>query len=98
MGKTKVVKYHDDSGRIKRSILPLDADDTEAPLGIPVGFLFPPEWEPVRDELDAALAARGILTQEDLTKPGADDLIRQAQQQVLRMSIHKFKALNQQEK
>lgn len=94
MGKTKVVKYHDDSGRIKRSILPLDADDAEAPLGIPVAFLFPERYAPVSEELDAALAARGILTPEDLVKPGSDTLIRQAIQQVLRLDVHEIKAMN----
>lgn len=94
MGSTKVVKYRDDDGKLRTSIIPATADDSEARLGIPVSFSFPPEWEPHRERLEAALAARGITTTNDLHKPGTDDLIRQAFQQIIRLDVSTLKQLN----
>lgn len=96
--RTKIVKYRDESGKLQHSRLPNDAPDSEAPLGIPIaGLLFPPRWEPVREPLEAALAARGIVITADLYKPGADDMFRQAIQQVIAADIHTFKKLNPKE-
>lgn len=96
--KTKVVGYRDDSGKLNHAVLPINAPDSDAPLGLPVGLIFPWRWEPVREELEAALAARGIVTPADLYKPGADNLVRQAIQQVIAADIHSFKAKNPKEK
>lgn len=87
MDKTKIVSYRDDTGKKRQSILPIDADDSDAEMGLPISFIFPPEWEPHREQLEAALAARGIVTPNDLHKPGTDDLVRQAFQQIIRLDI-----------
>lgn len=94
MDKTKIVRYRDDDGRLKQSILPIDADDSEAELGIHLALSFPPEWEPHRERIEAALAARGIVTPADLHKPGTDELVRQAFQQIIRLDIATLKQLN----
>lgn len=94
MGSTKVVKYRDDDGKLKQSIIPITADESEARLGIEVALSFPESYEPMREQLEAALAARGIVTPDDLFKPGADDLIRQAIWQVTRLDIQTIKNLN----
>lgn len=94
MASTKIVKYRDDDGKLKQSIIPATADDSEARLGIPVSLLFPESYEPMREQLEAALAARGIVTPDDLFKPGSDDLIRQAIWQVTRLDIQTIKNLN----
>lgn len=95
--KTKIVKYRDDSGKLQHSRLPKDAPESEAPLGLPVGLLFPPRWEPVRAALEEALSARGIIINADLYKPGAENLVRQAIQQVIAVDIQTFKKLNPKE-
>lgn len=92
--KTKIVKYRDSDGKLKQSILPIDAPDEDAPLGIVAGLLFPATYEPVRDQLESALIARGIVIPDDLFKLGADDKIRQAIQQVIRMDVQAIKSLN----
>lgn len=91
---TKIVRYRDDDGKLKQSILPIDADDSEAEMGLPISFVLPPEWEPHRERLEAALAARGIVTTNDLHKPGTDELVRQAFQQIIRLDIATLKQLN----
>jgi hypothetical protein len=96
--KTKIVKYRDESGKLNHAVLPIGAPDSEAPLGLPVGLILPPRWEPVREPLEEALAARGIVTTPDLYKPGADDLMRMAIQQVIGLDIQTFKQLNPKEK
>lgn len=96
--KTKIVKYRDGEGKLQHSRLPKDAPESEAPLGLPVGLIFPPRWEPVRAALEESLSARGIVLPADLYKPGADNLVREAIQQVIRADIHTFKALNPKEK
>lgn len=92
--KTKVVGYRDDEGKLNHSILPIDAPDSEAPLGLPAALVFPREWEPFREEIEGALAARGILTAKDLHRPGSDDLVRQAFQQIIRLDVYTLKSLN----
>lgn len=92
--KTKIVRYRDDDGKLKQSILPIDAPDEDAALGIHLALSFPPEWEPHRERIEAALAARGMVTTNDLHKPGTDDLIRQAFQQIIRLDIATLKQLN----
>lgn len=92
--KTKLVKYRDDDGKLKQSILPIDADDSEAELGIHLALSFPPEWEPHRERIEAALAPRGIYSANDLYEPGADEQIRRAFQQIIRFDIVTLKQLN----
>lgn len=92
--RTKVVKYRDDDGKLKQSILPIDAPDSDAALGIPISLNMPSEWEPHRERIEAALVARGIATASDLHKPGADDLVRQSFQQIIRLDVSTLKALN----
>lgn len=92
--KTKVVSYRDETGIKRQSIIPIDADDNDAALGIPLAFSFPPEWEPHRERIEAALVARGIATTNDLHKPGTDDLVRQAFQQIIRLDVATLKQLN----
>lgn len=94
MANTKVVRYRDSEGTIKHSIIPENADESEAPLGIPISLNMPPEWEPFRERIEAALLPRGITTASDLYKPGADELVRQAFQQIIRFDVATLKALN----
>ncbi len=62
------VDYCDDSGRTWRTILPDDADDSAAPLGVPVG---PPDLSGLRLPREVAvrlhnqLHARRIFTLRD---------------------------------
>lgn len=95
--KTKTIPYRDETGKVDYYTLPIDAPDSEAPLGIKAALVFPARWEPVRPELEAALAARGIITNADLYKPGSDDLFRQAIQQVIAADIFEFKKHNPKE-
>lgn len=92
--KTKIVSYRDDNGRKRQSIIPIDADDSDAEMGLPISFNFPPEWEPHREQIEAALIARGITPLTKLNNSAVHDLIRQALQQVIRMDVQTFVSLN----
>ena len=84
---TKKVSFMDtDTGKIKHSILPVNAPDEDAPFGVPIGLDFSHRYpEPFNSKLIDALAQRGIVDWCDLKVTGAADLVRQAIQQVLKM-------------
>lgn len=91
--KNKIVSYPDpESGIIKKAMLPIDAPDSDAPIGVPVGIdlggLYP---EPFASRIAAAMEANGLVTPEDLDRAGADDLIRRSVWSVVRVDVQDIK-------
>lgn len=85
----KISSFTDKEGRTKKVLLPDNAPDTDAKMGIPLGLslgeLYP---EPFATQLEDALIARGLVTSEDFEVAGVATLVRQAIQQILRIDAH----------
>lgn len=91
--KTKIVEYEDEQGLPRLAELPADADDDEAPMGVPAGFdvvqlNYP---EPFSTKIYEALWEMGFRTKEDFLDKDALTNIRRAVQNILRMEANEIR-------
>ncbi len=87
----KPVDTIDQSGRKKRVLIPDDAPDEHADMGIPVSIdLIPlyPDNPAFAHALEKALWERGLITPENFTQGGCESLVRSALQSVLKNDIY----------
>lgn len=93
MGKTKIVKYKDPETNTEAMVLlPVETPSEYASEGVLISVDFSTLYPlPFARQLQEALWARGFVMASDFETPGADSLIRQAIQQVLRITIEDIK-------